>query len=372
MKAWVDETPPEQQPMRFGNKAFRTWHARVAAKSETFIRGLLPEQHAAAWIELRPYWLDCFGHPTRIDYGTGHETSFILFLLCLSKLDVIDKPDLPAVVLRVFEQYLRLCRKLQTTYWLEPAGSHGVWSLDDYQMLPFVFGSSQLATREDLKPSCIHDDDVMEELGAENLYLQSIGFIKSVKHGGPFAEHSPMLNDISGVPNWSKVNSGMLKMYQGEVLAKRPVVQHFVFGTLLPCTWTPTKPAPRPERCVLRHHGASPRLASIACTCCLLGYALAQHRSLRRRGRSDRGGAHGCRAVGRSGFHNWAGNCCAERAGPRVRRGARPSGRARRCFHGSRSVEPGACGGFRRHARDHRSPRINPPKQLRRNRTARL
>ena len=31
----VDEIPPSQQPMRFGNKAFRQWHKRLVEVCET-------------------------------------------------------------------------------------------------------------------------------------------------------------------------------------------------------------------------------------------------------------------------------------------------------------------------------------------------
>lgn len=65
-----------------------------------------------------------------------------------------------------------------------------------------------------------------------NMYFAAIGFIYDVKTG-PFWEHSPILFDISGIKSgWGKVNKGMIKMYNAEVLSKFPVVQHFYFGSL--------------------------------------------------------------------------------------------------------------------------------------------
>ena len=43
-----------------------------------------------------------------------------------------------------FYRYLEIVRRLQLVYRMEPAGSHGVWSLDDYQFVPFIWGSAQL------------------------------------------------------------------------------------------------------------------------------------------------------------------------------------------------------------------------------------
>ncbi|KAF1331966.1 Serine/threonine-protein phosphatase, partial [Globisporangium splendens] len=243
INSWVDEIPPIQQPMRFGNRAFRAFYDRVVTRSSELQQQLLPENLHDAIIELSTYLNECFGNRVRIDYGTGHETSFVVWMCCLHKIGFFTQHDFPAMVLQLFRAYLALMRRLQKLYMLEPAGSHGVWGLDDYHCLPFYFGAAQLIGQTQILPESIHDDTVLDAHCANYLYLDAIKFIKEVKSGSPFAETSPMLNDISALPSWEKINGGMLKLYEGEVLKKLPVIQHLCFGSLFPCTWTPSHSA---------------------------------------------------------------------------------------------------------------------------------
>jgi hypothetical protein len=55
ISAWVDETPPLQTPMRYGNPAFRTFVLRLTAAAEQLTSALLPAEHSGAAVELAPY-----------------------------------------------------------------------------------------------------------------------------------------------------------------------------------------------------------------------------------------------------------------------------------------------------------------------------
>ncbi|KAF9034493.1 Phosphotyrosyl phosphatase activator [Hymenopellis radicata] len=231
LDGWIDEIPPLETPQRFGNLAFRTWGQRFEDGIDALLRTHLPAEYEAAIPHVRPYLLTSFGSFIRMDYGTGHEASFALFLLCLTLLRFLTPSPAAerAVVLRVFTRYLRLCWRLQDTYSLEPAGSHGVWGLDDSCFLPYIFGSGQLRDQTAIPVNAV----LKAPLQKTNLYFMAIERIREVKRG-PFHEHSSQLYSIAvGVPNWGKVNKGLFKMYEAEVLGKRVVVQHVPLGGLL-------------------------------------------------------------------------------------------------------------------------------------------
>ncbi|KAI9891953.1 MAG: Serine/threonine-protein phosphatase 2A activator 2 [Vezdaea aestivalis] len=232
----IDEAPPEEQgDSRFGNKGFRTFLEAVGAKAAKW-HELLGIKTLPAIEEVSTYFLESFGNSTRIDYGSGHELNFIVWLLCLYQLSIIQRSAFPALALRVFPAYLKLMRRIQKEYYLEPAGSHGVWGLDDYQFLPFLFGASQLVDHPYIRPLAIHNTLTIEESSADFLYLAQVKFTNESKNVDGLRWHSPMLDDISSAKSWVKVRDGMKRMFVKEILKKVPVMQHFLFGGLIPAS----------------------------------------------------------------------------------------------------------------------------------------
>ena len=274
----IDEVPPDPGPRRFGNASFKKWYQTVEERTSDLLKTHLPESISQyphdsdipAESELSSYFLGSFGSPQRLDYGSGHELSFLAFLGCIWKLGGFSSPDEyspsgnreRAIVLGLIVPYLSLIRRLILTYTLEPAGSHGVWGLDDHSFIPYILGSAQYGPAisssdktpiEGFRPDAPDPADVAKLTAVDrqrhkNMYFGAIGFIHDVKKG-PFWEHSPMLYDISGIrAGWGKINKGMLKMYNAEVLSKFPVVQHFRFGSLF--SFDPDPDATRPPASV--------------------------------------------------------------------------------------------------------------------------
>lgn len=96
LDALMDNAPPQSGPRRFGNAAFRTWYGSAqeavpALLSDALSQDVWGRARSDAELtllkeEVAAYLLGSFGSPERLDYGTGHELSFLAFLACIWKL----------------------------------------------------------------------------------------------------------------------------------------------------------------------------------------------------------------------------------------------------------------------------------------------
>lgn len=108
----LEEAPPDTGPRRFGNVSFRKWFQVVESRTEELLGECLPEVAAVdgAIRELKAYFLGSWGSAQRLDYGTGHELSFLAFLAGIWKLNGFPQSnpgvEERAIVLGVVQPYV--------------------------------------------------------------------------------------------------------------------------------------------------------------------------------------------------------------------------------------------------------------------------
>ena len=116
----IEEAPPDSGPQRFGNTSFRKWFQMAESQTPKLLEQYLPSQvfsiprdsseGAQVEDELSSYLLGSFGSAQRLDYGTGHELSFLAFLGCIWMLGGFPQRDVGVeergIVLGVIEPYV--------------------------------------------------------------------------------------------------------------------------------------------------------------------------------------------------------------------------------------------------------------------------
>lgn len=233
---------------RFGLAAFRDWYDEMTKICRNFVYGSAPLADEQFKQELLHYLSESFGNRMRIDYGTGHELNFVIFMMGMSYLaypksgDTFIVDSLTPDIIKRFVQdhgwdlhalfsykYIRLCRKIQKRFRLEPAGSRGVYNMDDYQFLPFLFGSAQLCASRGIGVKDFYSQENVENFASEYILFEAVEFILDNKRG-PFNEHSYTLWNLSGLGSWENMYRRIRSKFDDDVLTPFPIVQHLLFG----------------------------------------------------------------------------------------------------------------------------------------------
>lgn len=120
LESILEEAPPDTGPRRFGNVSFRRWFQIVESRADELLEECLApevlghklagETTTTSKKELKAYFLGSWGSAQRLDYGTGHELSFLAFLGGIWKLNGFPKTDAGieerAIVIGVIQPYV--------------------------------------------------------------------------------------------------------------------------------------------------------------------------------------------------------------------------------------------------------------------------
>lgn len=212
--------------------AYRSWSLKMLRNIFNMLEQALPRNKCEHVSELGQYLAGSFGNYTRVDYGTGHELSFVFFLCGLFRAQILLPADEPAAALMLFNRYLSCVRRLQTQFDLKPAGNQGAYSLDDYQFVAFLWGAAQLCYHAPFKPKQLLDAETLAQWRSQYLIAGCVAFVASTKLGN-FSTHSSQLWSVTALSSWTHVYHGIHNMYLKEVICQFHLLRHICFGRLM-------------------------------------------------------------------------------------------------------------------------------------------
>lgn len=201
----IQGTTLSDEPTRYANKAM----VDVIEK----IEALEPENM---------YLAESFGNKIRMDYGTGHELNFLLYLYEKMKKgeeevetieDVAKDIDIEFILDNIWF-YMGLVQSYIHKFNVEPAGAKGCWSLNDFSLLGIVFGSSvnELKEKNYKEFSEVYNkykDMWQNAMACINKNVKFVDMLEKTANSG---------------------NIYFYKMYIEDVLEKHVVTQHFIFS----------------------------------------------------------------------------------------------------------------------------------------------
>ncbi|XP_043656918.1 serine/threonine-protein phosphatase 2A activator isoform X2 [Drosophila teissieri] len=176
-----------------GNKGYRRWAHSMLRDIYQLVEKAVPCSKCRHVNELGVYLSGSFGSSTKIEYGTGHELSFLFFMCALFKAEILNQEeDLAASALVLFDRYMQFVRRLQ-------------------KML---------------------NEDTIAQYRKAYMLINCVGHMAATNIG-TFARHSSQLWSLAALSSWSKIHRSLMFMYMEEILLDVDNLNALRFGEMM-------------------------------------------------------------------------------------------------------------------------------------------
>ncbi|GAA5979096.1 hypothetical protein JCM5350_007064 [Sporobolomyces pararoseus] len=249
----VERLVQDAQPFEPCNQkhAFSSFRSKLAVLATSLHLELLPSLLRADVLlpELQFHLLRSFGSQSRLDYGTGHELSFMLYLLSLRLTGILrQEGDSKFVVREVLKRYWKVTELGRKKFGLVVAGRRGVWKKDETNGRVWFDPKASEArvhparskSSSSLTSSSLHLNTSSTPLNLlRSLLLSSSSSSSSpTSHSGTSTPNPYSFNFSSRTPSPTPTQhesrSDLFQLYLHTTLISLPCLLHLRFGSLLP------------------------------------------------------------------------------------------------------------------------------------------